>query len=183
MRARLALLLLVLACLSSGCLVITLQPVYDDTALEVDETLAGTWQASEPPSTVVVERGEWKSYRVTYTARNTSYAFVAYLTRIGDGLFLDLTPAGALEAGPLIVPVHGVCRLQHDGDRLAVAPFDYDWFTAALRAKTLARLETAFDARQNLILTSKTPALRAWILAHQKTADVYREPITFTRAK
>jgi hypothetical protein len=182
MHARLALLLAV-ACLSSGCLVITLQPVYDDAALEVDETLAGTWRSEEPASTVVVERGEWKSYRVTYTARSASYTFVAYLTRIGDGLLLDLVPARGVEDVPLIVPAHGVCRLQHEGDRVTIAPFDYDWFTAAVRSKTLTRLETAFDARQNLILTSKTAALRAWILAHQKTADVFREPVVFTRAK
>jgi hypothetical protein len=182
MRARLAL-LLALASLSSGCLVITLQPAYDDTALEFDETLVGTWQAQEQGSTVVVDRGEWKSYRVAYTARNTSYAFVAYLTKIGDSLFLDVTPAQGLEEGPLIVPAHGVCRLQHDGDRVTIAPFDYDWFTAAVRAKSLTRLDTAFDARQNLILTSKTPVLRAWILAHLKTADAFREPVTFTRVK
>jgi len=182
MRARLAL-LLAFACLSSGCLVITLQPVYDDSALEVDETLAGTWQSQEPASTVVVERGEWKSYRVTYTARSTSYTFVAYLTRIGDALFLDLTPARGLDEVPLLVPAHGVCRLQHDGDRATIVPFDYDWFTAALRSKTLARVDAAFDARQNLVLTSRTPALRAWILAHQKAADVFGEPVVFTRMK
>ncbi len=182
MRARLAL-LLVVACLSPGCLVISLQPAYEDTSLEVDETLPGTWQASEQGWTVAVERGEWKSYRVAFTARNTSYTFVAYLTKIGDAVFVDLTPANALEEAPLIVPTHGVCRLQHDGDRLTVAPLDYDWFTAAVRAKTLMRVDTAFDVRQNLILTSKTAALRAWLLAHLKSADAFREPITFNRVK
>jgi hypothetical protein len=182
MRARLAL-LLALACLSPGCLVITLQPAYDDTSLEVDDGLTGTWQSPELGSSVVVDRGEWKSYRVTYSARNVSYAFAAYLTKIGDALFLDLTPAHGLEEAPLMVPTHGVCRLQRDGDRVTIASFDYDWFAAAARARTLARLDSAFDARQNLMLTSSTPALRAWILAHLKTADAFREPITFTRAK
>ena len=128
--------LLALAALSSGCLVLTLQPVYDDGSLDVDETLTGTWQGPEQGATVVVERGEWKSYRLTYTARNTSYVLVAYLTTIGDARFLDLTPAHGLEAGPLMLPVHGVCRLQHEGDTLILAPLDYDWFVAAARAKT-----------------------------------------------
>ncbi len=182
MRARLAL-LLALACLSSGCLVITLQPVYDDTSLEVDDTLIGTWQAQEPGATVVVERGEWKSYRIAYTARSTSYAFVAYVTKIGDALFLDLSPEHGLEEGPLTVPAHGLCRLQHDGDRVTVTPLNYDWFTAASRAGTLKGLDPALDARQNMILMSKTAALRAWLLAHLKTADAFREPITFNRVK
>jgi hypothetical protein len=175
--------LLALACLSSGCLVITLQPIYDDGSLEVDEGLAGSWRGEEQNATVVVERGEWKSYRVTYTARTTSYAFVAYLTKIGDALFLDLTPDHGLEAGPLMIPAHGVCRLQRDGDSLTIAALDYDWFTAAIRAKKLAGLETALDGRQNLLVTSKTAAARSWLLAHLKTPDVFREPVTFTRSK
>ena len=175
--------LLGLACLSSACLVTTLQPVYDDGSLEVDDTLAGTWQAQELGATVAVERGEWKSYRVAYTARSTSYVFVAYLTKIGDAMFLDLTPAQGLEAGPLMIPAHGVCRLQHQGDTLTIAALDYDWFAAAGSAKKVAGLETSLDVRQNVLLTSKTQVLRTWLLAHLKTQDLFREPVTFTRGR
>ena len=82
-----------------------------------------------------------------------------------------------------MLPVHGVCRLQHEGDTLILAPLDYDWFVAAARAKTLTKLEIALDSRQNLLLTSPTAALRAWLLAHLKTADAFREPVTWTRAR
>jgi len=183
MRALSLAVLLALASLSSGCLVLTLQPIYDDGSLEVDETLAGTWRGREQAVTVVVQRGEWKSYRVTYTDRSTSYALVAYLTKIGDSLFLDLTPERGLEVGPLMIPAHGACRVRREGDKVTIAPLDYDWFMEAIRAKTLARLETALDSRQNVLLTSKTLVLRAWILAHLKTADVFSEPITFTRSR
>jgi hypothetical protein len=184
-RARLPSLavLLALACLSSGCLVTSLQPIYDDSSLEVDETLAGTWQGLEQGATVVVERGEWKSYRLTYTSKSTSYGFVGYVTRIGDALFLDLTPAGGLEGSPLLIPAHGICRLQHDGDNLRVAVLDYDWFTSAIKAKKLAALEGALDSRQNLLLTSKTETLRAWLSRNLKTANAFREPIAFTRGR
>ncbi len=184
-RARLPSLavLLALACVSSGCLVTSLQPIYDDTSLEVDETLAGTWQGQEQGATVVVERAEWKSYRITYTVKTTSYAFVGYLTKIGEALFLDLTPAHGLEAGPLMIPAHGVCRLQHDGDTVTISVLDYDWFTAAIKAKKIAALEGTLDSRQNLLVTSKTEALRAWLSKNLKTADVFREPITFTRSR
>ena len=184
-RARLPRLavLLALACLSSGCLVTSLQPIYDDSSLEVDETLVGAWQGREQGATVVVERGEWKSYQITYTLKSTSYALVGYLTKIGDSLFLDLTPAQGLEAVPLMIPAHGVCRVQRDGDTVTIAALDYDWFTAARRSKKLAGLETALDARQNLLVTSKTETLRTWLLARLKAADVFREPVAFTRVK
>ena len=111
------------------------------------------------------------------------YVLVGYLTKIGEVTFLDLTPAHGLEAGPLTIPAHGVCRLQHEGDTVTILPLDYDWFMTAVRAKTLTKLETALDGRQNLLLTSKTAVLRAWLLAHLKTADAFREPLTFTRIK
>ncbi len=176
-------LLIALACLSSGCFVITLQPVYDDASLVADDALPGTWQGQEPAATVVIGPGEWKAYRITYTARTTSYAFVGYLTKIGDAVLLDLTPAHGLEADPLTVPAHGICRLQREGDTLTLAPLDYDWFTAALRARKLAPLDAAVDGRQNLLVTSKTAVVRAWLLAHLKNADVFREPVTLTRSR
>lgn len=175
--------LLACACLSSACLVLTLQPIYDDGSLESDDGLLGTWVSEEQPATVTVERGEWKAYRISYTSRSTSYALVGYLTRIGDVTFLDLTPAQGLEAGPLMIPAHGVCRLRRDGDTLAVNALDYEWFTAARGSRKLAALDMTMDSRQNLLLTSKTSALRAWLLAHLKTADAFREPVTFTRGK
>ena len=35
------------ACLSSGCLVISLQPAYDDRSLTFDEALLGEWENAE----------------------------------------------------------------------------------------------------------------------------------------
>ncbi len=175
--------LLACACASSACLVLTLQPIYDDGSLESDEGLPGTWVSEEQPATVTVERGEWKSYRLTYTSRSTSYALVGYLARVGDATFLDLTPAQGLEAGPLVIPAHGICRLRRDGDSLTVAALDYEWFAAARGSKKVEGLEMAMDLRQNLLLASKTSTLRAWLQAHLKTADAFREPVTFTRSK
>ncbi len=175
--------LLALAFLSSGCLVTTLQPIYDDESLQVDETLTGTWQGQEQGATIVVERGAWKSYRVSYAARSTSFVFVGYLTAIGGFRFLDLTPEHGLEAGPLMIPAHGICRLHHDGDRLSVEVFDYDWFTSAVRAKKLAGLDTAVDGRGNILLTSKTEVLRGWLEKNGATAEVFHEPVIFTRAR
>ncbi len=182
-RARVPALAVLLAFLCPGGLVTTLQPIYDAGSLEVDDTLRGSWQSQDLGATVVVERGEWKSYRLTYTARSTSYAFVGYLTKIGDWLFLDLTPAQALEAGPLVIPAHGICRLRHEGDALSVAVLDYDHFMSAVRARKLSGLEAALDARQNLLVTSKTDALRAWLQKNAGSVEVFREPTSFARAK
>jgi hypothetical protein len=175
--------LLVAACCSSGCLVLTLQPLYDQASLVVDAGLTGTWQAREQPATVVFEAGEWKSYRVTYTARSTTYSFVAYLTTIGDATFVDVTPLHGVEEVPLLIPVHGFARLRRDGDTLTIAAPDYDWFTAAMRGKRLGHLAAALDARQNAIVTSRTDEVRGWVLAQAKIPEAFREPIEFTRTR
>ena len=171
------------ACLSCGCLVVTLQPVYTDSELQTDEGLAGTWESQELGATAVVERGEWKAYRIAYTSKSASLAFVGYLTKIGETRYLDLTPVRGLEAGPLMIPAHGVCRFERAGNHLTLAAFDYDWFVATQQARTLGKLEATFDGRQNLLLTSPTEAVRAWLLARPAAGDEFREHVTFVRKR
>ena len=122
--------LAVVACASSGCLVVSLEPIYTPATIQTDDPLLGSWEDTEDGSTAVVERGEWKSYRVTYTSGSTSLDLTAYETTIGDRTFLDLTPARGLESGPLMIPAHLACRLTRTGDRVIVTGLSYDWFTA-----------------------------------------------------
>jgi hypothetical protein len=179
---RLAVLATVI-CASSGCLVVSLEPIYTTATLQTDDTLLGSWEDSEDRSTAVVERGEWKSYRVTYTSGSTSLDLVGYETTIGDRTFLDLTPAHGLEGGQLMIPAHLACRLTKAGDRVIVTGLNYDWFTATIARHALGKLDAAFDSRKNVVLVSGTDAIRAWILAHLAEPDAFGEPVSFTRRK
>src|SRR5262249_55752750 len=55
------------AVVSSGCLVVSLQPVYDDKSITFEEPLLGKWSNTEDQIQATIERGEWRSYKVTYT--------------------------------------------------------------------------------------------------------------------
>src|SRR4030095_1901783 len=141
---------------SSGCLVLTLQPAYDDQSVTFNETLLGQWENAEDGTRATVERGEWRSYKIT---------------------FVDLTEMRGADPGPFLVPVHGVARIAVNDDTLEVALLDYDWFIRAMNRKTLRRLSTAVDDRRNAVITATTGELKRWL--GQTPAGAFAAPATF----
>jgi len=181
-RLWLAALLGASALTCSGCLVVSLEPLYDGTTIEVDERLLGTWENTEQQVTIVVEHGEWRAYKLTYTDRSGAMSLLGYGTRIGDAWFLDVTPAKGLDSGPLMIPAHLACRVQLGGDRFTVEALDYDWFIRPGEGRSPRPAHT-FDSRKNVVLTATRAALRAWVLALPGPAEAFSEPMTFVRRK
>jgi len=175
--------LLVAALASGGCLVLALHPIYDDQTIEFDEKLVGTWERADDGASVVMARGAWRSYDVTYTAGDTSLKFTAYATRIGDARFLDIGSEHGVDLVPLTVPAHAAVRIQLAGDMLSVTGFDYEWWMRTAGQGALRKLSHAVDERKNLVLTSPTPALREWIAGSLRTDEAYGEALTFTRRR
>ncbi|HYM23548.1 MAG TPA: hypothetical protein VEU08_10075 [Vicinamibacterales bacterium] len=169
------------AVLSSGCLVLSLQPAYDDQSVAFDESLLGTWTDAEDQLQATVERGEWRSYRITYVDHSTTKTFQGNLTRIGATLYLDLTESRGEDPGPYLIPVHGLYRLEINGNTLTAARLDYGWFTRAMQQKTLARLNVSFDDRRNAVIAATTADLRRWLAKPPAGADVLAAPMTFER--
>ena len=172
-------LLLALAVVSSGCLVLSLQPAYDDQSLIFDEALVGHWENAEDQTAVTFERAEWRSYKVTYSDRFATWAFHANLTKVGTRLLLDLSEPTGTDPGPSLIPVHALYRVAVDGDTLTASALDYDWFSDAMARRALGRLAVALDGRRNEIVTSSTTQFRAW-LAHAPAA-AFGAPMTFSR--
>ena len=61
--------------------------------------LLGAWQDVDDKSSMEIERGEWKSYRIKYVHPIESGVLTGHLTCIGDDRFLDVMPAAARIAG------------------------------------------------------------------------------------
>jgi len=179
-RARL-LLLLCLAVLSSGCLVVSTQPFYEPGSIEFDEALLGRWESAEDRVLITVERGEWKSYKVSYPARSGPVVYTGYLTRVGDSRVIDLTPAHSVDPASLLIPAHFAVRLQLLGDTLTATGFDYDWFFKEAEQGRLPRLHPALDGRKNVVLTADTAGLRAWFAALPRGGDMFGDEIRFVR--
>ena len=164
---------------SSGCLVVTLQPAYDDQSLVFEEALLGQWENAEDGTRATVERGEWRSYKITFVDRTATRVFQGNLTKIGATTFLDLTEMRGADPGPLLVPVHTIARVAVTDNELDAALLDYDWFMRAMSRKTLGRLSTAVDDRRNAVITATTGEIKRWLA--QTPAAAFAAPATFTR--
>jgi len=167
------------AVLTSGCLVLSAQPVYDDQSIAFEESLLGKWANTEDQIQATIERGEWRSYRITYTDHSSTSAFQGNLTRIGGTLLIDLTESRGADPGPYLVPVHGVYRLVLKSDTLTAAPLDYGWFTRAIKQGSIGRIAASFDDRRNAVIWSSTADLRRWLT--RPPAEVFAAPMTFER--
>ena len=171
--------LLVMALLTQGCLVISLQPAYDDQSVAWDDGLIGEWRDTEDNVVVTIARGEWRSYRVHYKHPVEEADFTGHLTVIGDTHFLDLMPAKGLDYGAVLIPAHLVVKISRDGNQVQAWSLDYDALRASLKAGRLARSIATFDQRQNLVLTPSTAALREWL--RTRTDKDFDAPATFER--
>jgi hypothetical protein len=171
--------------LCSGCLVLSLEPAYDDDSLGWDPDLIGAWRDAEDNTSMTIEAAEWRSYRVHYEHPSEKGDVTAFLTIVGDDHYLDLMPPRGQDRGSFLLPAHAVLRIELSGDQLVLTPLSYDWFADRLRAGRSpgAALSAVFDQKQNALIVSPTARLRAWIRAQPKDGAMWGAPATFTRAR
>jgi hypothetical protein len=172
-------LLLWLSTMSTGCLVLALQPAYDTESVVFEEALIGEWENTDDGAKATIARGEWRSYRVTYTDRFASRAFQGNLTRIGAATYLDLTEMRGADPGPYLVPVHGLLRITLANDGITAAMLEYGWFTRAMLQKSPGRPALALDDRRNVVMTAPSGELRRWL--QRAPSDAFGAPMTFVR--
>jgi hypothetical protein len=180
---RLAIIVAVLcaALASSGCLVLSLQPAYDAESVAFDESLLGTWINADDGTQAIIDRGEWRSYKVAFKDRFVTRTLQGNLTRIGPATYLDLTEQRGTETALFLVPVHGIIRIEMNGDTLLAAVLDYGWFSRALERKNLERLTAAFDDRRNALIVSPTADIRRWLA--RMSDEAIAAPMTFQKSR
>jgi hypothetical protein len=165
----------------SGCLVVSLHPVYDKGSVTFREPLVGVWKSAEDDEVLTIERGAWNAYDVTFQEGPETKHVTGHLTQIGPALVLDVTTATGVEEPMVTVQAHWAFLVEQQADRLSLRALDYDWFSAHLSDKAIAGTVPVLDGDQNIVLTASTAQLRAWLSAHAATADVWEDPITFSR--
>lgn len=172
------------ATIASACLVLSLNPVYDEETIGWDPALVGSWRDEEDNVTIDIEADEWKSYRIRYVHPIESGDLTAYVTMVGDDRYVDLTPVRGKDFGSFLVPIHASLRLRVDGDTLEVTPLSYDWFTDRSRSgSAVSGLSYTFDQKSNALVMSSTEALRAWLRRQPADGAMFGAPAVFTRVK
>jgi hypothetical protein len=167
----------------SGCLVVSLQPVYDEQHVVYEEGLIGTWKEADGNATLVATRGAWNAYELAYTDGLDTTRVSGFLTRIGQSVLLDVTTAAGVEEPPVTVQAHWVFLVELRGDTLTLRGMDFDWFKAHAGEKSLAALGIVPDVDGNRVMTASTAALRAWLTQHAADTAIWDEPMGFTRQK
>ena len=175
---------LALSCLAlPGCLVLNLNPAYDDQSLAWDPALLGRWQNTEDNVSVEITRGEWKSYKIHYVHPIETGDLTGYLTIVGDERYLDVMPARGQDRGSFLLPAHAVLRVRLKGDTLELSPLSYDWFAESLRAaKPIAGLDAALDQKENALITTPTSRLREWLRLQDAAGCRYQHARTLVFA-
>jgi hypothetical protein len=181
-RALTVVLALAAAMSASGCLVLSVNPAYDDTTIAWDQGLIGHWIDADDKSSLVIERGEWRSYRIHYEHPIETGDLTGYLTIVGDERYLDVMPARGQDRGSFLIPVHAVLRVRLKGDTLELSPLSYDWFAESLRAaKPIAGLDAALDQKENALITTPTSRLREWLRLQDAAGPAVGAGAVFTR--
>jgi hypothetical protein len=169
------------ACASSGCLVLSLNPVYDDLTIAWDPALIGAWQSPDDKSSMRIDRGEWQSYRVHYEHPIETGDLTGYLTIVGNDRYLDVMPARGEDHGSFLIPAHAILRVRLDGDSLELTPLSYDWFADRLKTgQPIAGLNATLDQKENALIVSPSGRVRDW-LRNQLPPAVFGAPATFVR--
>lgn len=169
------------ALIHAACLVSSLHPIYDNDSIVVDEGLLGTWENRESEVSVVVTRGEWRSYALAYTDRFGTTRFTAHMTTVGPARFLNVRPEDGLERPAFVVATNGWLQIEIEDTRVRVREPEY--------ATVLQRLESgklgtgaATDLKQNIIITAASPRLRAWLAGAVKDPSLWADWKTFVRS-
>jgi hypothetical protein len=179
---RLAVLAVLTAIASPGCLVLALDRFYDEPSIIFDERLLGTWVAADDNVTVTVARSDWRAYRVQYVHPTETRVLTAYLFRVRETLYLDLSPPRGEDAGLFLLPAHTLLRATIGARELSVAPLDFDWFSGALTKQTLpADLHATRGERNQVVLGADRAGLMRWLAARGETDPAFGEPVVFRK--
>lgn len=176
----LACVLVVLAVLSGGCLVTSLNPLYTDKDIVYEPSLVGTWRGDNDKETWMFAQDGEKGYSLTIIDDESSAKFEAKLLKLEGRLFLDIFPEEP-EKGNFIymlhtVPVHSFLKLSLEGDTLQLAFMELEWFED--RIKSGADIGIDYVTREEdshmVLLTAKTDKLQAFVTKHADDDTLYK---------
>jgi hypothetical protein len=167
---------------SCGCLVLSVNPVYDDKTIAWEPNLVGQWIDEDDKASLQIESSEWRSYKIHYVYPIETGDLTGYLTGLGNERFLDVTPARGADRGSFLLPLHAILHVRLDEDRLELTPLAYDWFADKLRAgKPIASLNATLDQKDNVLLVTPVDRLRDWLRVQSVDGAMFGASATFTR--
>ncbi|MFB3895611.1 MAG: hypothetical protein ACE14V_04835 [bacterium] len=166
----------------SGCIVASLNPLYDsDKELVSNPALVGTWASDDKETFTFVENGQ-NQYECTITSDSISNNFDVHLVKLGKYQFLDLYPKELDEKQMAMnlyyrmhtVPVHSFSKISIKNDRLYVSMLNLDWTKKLIEQKKIKIPYT--ESNGIIVLTGPSKQLQKFVLQYADDTEAFEIP-------
>lgn len=195
MQGLVQLALLAISVVLSGCVCLSIHPLYSGNDTTFEPALLGTWalksdvaeaaNGGESPATFKFADAGEGTYTLTHTvADGASSSFQVHLVRIGEALFLDLYPDRSdEELGATwlytfqLLGMHQFLYVEQLEPELVVREMNYDWLADQLAADpALLKNEAVYVDEGDepfYILTAQPAELQQFYAANIDTEGAY----------
>jgi len=162
-----------------GCLLLSLQPYYEDKDVVEHHAFVGKW-GSNNGKTIweFIQKGS--GYRVTINESGKRGEFKVTPFKTGEELFLNFYPDMTVTDETISpfymihrIPTHSLMHVETDGDAPVFRIPDFEWFTDYLKAHPDAIRHEWLDNGEFPVLRAPPAELQAFILKHLKTEGAF----------
>ena len=178
----LSFILLTLLWIMTGCLTLSVHPLYFEEDLIFEEGLIGTWGPKDAEKNLselwIFKKAGDNEYRLIIKEKGSQDGvFEARLLKLGKYMFLDIFPeepdTGNEFFNMHLIPAHSFLRVSLQGHVLQLALFDLEWLKNNIEKK---KIKIKHERRDDLIvLTASTKELQELVLEHIEEAFVFED--------
>ena len=167
MKYAIAILVLMMLLLTTGCIPFSLYPIYTDDTLIFEPALLGSWTDADKSTTYsFISNGE-KGYSLIIKNDSDGPAyFEAYFADIGGTVFLDLYPdirvLGDGDYDGHLIQLHSFYVVEQFEPTLKVLPIYLDWLLAYLQNEPGGIDYEIFN--DTLVFSAETEDMQAFLL-------------------
>jgi hypothetical protein len=183
MKVTRLLAVIIAAVFFTGCIVQSLNPLFDEKDLVSYSDIAGSWTQEGEGKGIWKFEPDGKRYKLTHTDDEKHTAtLIASIGRIGTNIFMDtwledddggksLNQFGAVH----LVQVHSFMKVTKDGDTLRLTMMDLDWLDKTLKENP--KLLPHVMRKNGPILTASTEELQKFVAKHAADKAVFKNDV------
>ena len=163
--------------LLSGCIPLSLHPIYTGKDVVFDAALVGNWDITDSRDSWTITRNGQTHYKLVYTDEDHKQGeFVAHLVKVKGTLFLDLFPVATKSSQNYfyavhLLPVHSLFQVIRTKPTPQLAVLSEDWLRKyRVRHPSAIRYE---EVNGNIYLTGSPREMQRFLVAHLKTKGAF----------
>jgi len=170
----------------TGC-VQSLQPIYTEQDLVVDNSLIGSWEDKESNETWAFSKTGRLEYKLLQTdAEGNTEEFIVRLVKVESSLFLDIVPAKPTPANTHLyqgrpVQMHTFAHIVRRPGAIEVSVLEMNWLKDQVAENAAAISHEKING--DIVLTSSPKETQKFISKHLTTRGAFSEPARLTRGK